>query len=306
MATAKTADPATIADLLREQAAKLTIKPFVQVWQPGEGVVLTLSFAEVLRRVESAERALLEAGVAPGQHVAMLSHPTVNFFLYALALTGVGAVSVNLNWRMPPPAILATIEVAQATMLMSSSRLADAARYLVTHKPLPLAWLERPAQGAGPNERVLLGLDDRGSYAAPLRYSARRPSAADVAAIMFTSGSTATPKAVPLTHRGLLWNCRQRLALQADAFAEPNAGTLSLLPNFHVIGFTNNFLFNLLAGVRCVVQADAGGSTLTAVRACQPRRPCSVRARRSQRRRVPHTCGLAGRLPFFRLLSLAE
>ena len=71
--------------------------------------------------------------------------------------------------------------------------------------------------------------------------------------IMFTSGSTATPKAVPLTHRGLLWNCRQRLTLQADAFAEPNAGTLSLLPNFHVIGFTNNFLFNLLAGVRCVM-----------------------------------------------------
>ena len=56
-------------------------------------------------------------------------------------------------------------------------------------------------------------------------------------------------------------------ALQAEAFAEPNAGTLSLLPNFHVIGFTNNFLFTLLAGVRCVVQADAGGAALSAAAA---------------------------------------
>ena len=29
------------------------------------------------------------------------------------------------------------------------------------------------------------------------------------------------------------------------------------MPTFHVIGFTNNFLYNLLAGVRCMVHADA-------------------------------------------------
>ena len=231
------ADPDTIPVLLREQAARLTIKPFMQVWQPGEGVVLTLSFAEVLRRVEAAERSLLEGGIEVGQHVAMLSHPTVNFFLYALALTGIGAVSVNLNWRMPPPAILATLEVARATKLVSSARLAEVARYLCAHKPLPVAWLESPPHGVGGSDRVLLGLDGMQSYpASSATTSVRRPSPTDVAAIMFTSGSTATPKAVPLTHRGLLWNCRQRLALQADAFAEPNAGTLSLLPNFHVIG----------------------------------------------------------------------
>ena len=45
----------TIPTLLRRQATHLTLKPFMQVWQPGEGVVLTLSFAEMLRRVEAAD-----------------------------------------------------------------------------------------------------------------------------------------------------------------------------------------------------------------------------------------------------------
>eukprot|EP00966_Prymnesium_polylepis_P117703 2721071-Prymnesium_polylepis.1 len=68
---------------------------------------------------------------------------------------------------------------------------------------------------------------------------------------MFTSGSTSTPKAVPLTHSGLLWNCEQKRAVSPGLAGAPNAGTLSFLPNFHVIGFTNNFLFNLYAGIRC-------------------------------------------------------
>ena len=33
-----------------------------------------------------------------------------------------------------------------------------------------------------------------------------------------------------------------------DSWTGRDAGTLSFLPNFHVIGFTNNFLFNLYAG----------------------------------------------------------
>ena len=37
---------------------------------------------------------------------------------------------------------------------------------------------------------------------------------------------------------------------------EAHAGTLAFLPPFHVIGFTNNFLFNILAGVRAAVGCD--------------------------------------------------
>ena len=35
------------------------------------------------------------------------------------------------------------------------------------------------------------------------------------------------------------------------------------MPNFHVIGFTNNFVFNLFAGIRCAVHHDADSQALT-------------------------------------------
>ena len=53
-------------------------------------------------------------------------------------------------------------------------------------------------------------------------------------------------------------------------------GTLSFLPTFHVIGFTNNFLANLAAGVRCCVHRDAPHVPLTPrllLRACEELRP---------------------------------
>jgi long-subunit acyl-CoA synthetase (AMP-forming) len=66
-----------------------------------------------------------------------------------------------------------------------------------------------------------------------------------LALIMFTSGSTSAPKPVPFSHAKLLWslkyNQQQRLHFH-EALLVPGAGTLSFLPNFHVIGFINNFL----------------------------------------------------------------
>jgi acyl-coenzyme A synthetase/AMP-(fatty) acid ligase len=103
-----------------------------------------------------------------------------------------------------------------------------------------------------------------------------------LALIMFTSGSTSTPKPVPFTHGQLLWslehNQQQVLRFQ-EALSAPGAGTLSFLPNFHVIGFLNNFTSNIFWGLRCAVLQDVGSTMLTPqvlLEACPDLRPTLI------------------------------
>ena len=115
-----------------------------------------------------------------------------------------------------------------------------------------LLWLQEPHHlpGRGPVDTSCLlpaSFDDASfepDDGAAVSHSAARAAAvrADTCAlIMFTSGSTSTPKPVPFTHGQLLWslehNQQQVLRFQ-EALSAPGAGTLSFLPNFHVIGLT--------------------------------------------------------------------
>ena len=270
----------TIPELLSAQADALTTKPFMQVWAEGEGIVLTLSFSEFRRRVQCAAAALRQqAGVTAGQRAAMLSHPSVGCFVYSTAIMWLGAVAVQLNWRQPIEMLLSMMKTAEAPgALLASPIFCAEARSLRGGARGPrVFWLQRPPDASADEGASLLPAVDG------VHLEESLPAVGHVAVapgsdalIMFTSGSTSAPKGVPLTHAGLLWNCAQKLRGSKGAFAHPTAGTLSLLPNFHVIGFTNNFLFNLFAGVRCAVHRDADTKPLTADRmidACAALRP---------------------------------
>ncbi|MDR0239589.1 MAG: AMP-binding protein [Deltaproteobacteria bacterium] len=77
------------------------------------------------------------------------------------------------------------------------------------------------------------------------------------AVILFTSGSEALPKAVPLTHRNVMSNLRDLLSM---CMGEPlNVRRMSLLcclPGFHSLGFLSNILLPLVCGVPSVCIAD--------------------------------------------------
>ncbi len=66
----------------------------------------------------------------------------------------------------------------------------------------------------------------------------------DSAIIMFTSGTTTVPKGVLHTHSNLLHSCESKRAT-LHSILEPHGVTLGILPLYHVMGFTNIFLFSL-------------------------------------------------------------
>ncbi|MCX7828831.1 MAG: long-chain fatty acid--CoA ligase [Thermanaerothrix sp.] len=73
----------------------------------------------------------------------------------------------------------------------------------------------------------------------------------DVAVVFQTSGTTGTPKAVPLTHRNLLANSEACVRHVADL--KDDDVFLNALPNFHALGFTVCGLIPLLFGFPQVV-----------------------------------------------------
>lgn len=73
----------------------------------------------------------------------------------------------------------------------------------------------------------------------------------DTAAIMFTSGTTAMPKAVELTHRNILTNI-------GDAFAviDLRDSVFTCLPFYHAYGLCNSVLYSLLMGAKVNINSS--------------------------------------------------
>ena len=260
------------------------------------GIARTISFRDFARLVEQAAGRLSStcaAAAAAGGTVAILSLPSVPFFVYTLAVIRGGGAAAVLNWRQPHDALVAMARAASARSLLASVDLGNEARRLCDSAAgVRLLWIPRScaddapaptpddpsrphsaaadATSAQPPAEVRAGGGDAGTDEAGFaREAAQREgelAGADsspgnaTALLLFTSGSTGAPKPVALSHCALLAACGAKRRMSAELLSTQRAGTLSFLPNFHVIGLVNNFLFNLSAAIRCAVLEDAAAA----------------------------------------------
>src|SRR5512138_1758128 len=96
--------------------------------------------------------------------------------------------------------------------------------------------------------------------ASPLGSSLPRLEAREVASLLFTSGTTGTPKAVPLTHTNLVANVTELLAARLIG---PTARVLLPLPLHHTYPFTVGLLVPLAAGATVILPAGISGPEIS-------------------------------------------
>ena len=230
----------TIPALLKEQAARNPDATFLEIWAPGRGITRSLSFRQFCRYgAECSWMVEIKGPCGSGAYWDPLAGyigaqgPTT--CMYA----AIGAVPVLLSWRQPLAIQEAMLSAAKCTKLLASCHYEAAAKQLVKQADVQLFEMKNMTfeEGQGQSEEP----SEETGYESP------------VAVILFTSGSTSTPKAVPHRHSSLLWNCRNISREKSEAVQFPNAGTVCFLPNFHAIALTVNFIFNLYAGIRCAV-----------------------------------------------------
>ena len=195
----------------------------------------TVTYAELDDLLEALAAQLRQLGIRPGDRVLLVAENCVAQALLILAVCRAGGWSASVNAR------LSAREIAN---FISHS---GARRVLYFHQDSPEA-----EQHAGMHGAELVDWPQIGPMLiGPLNLLAViEPSAPDVAALVYTSGTTGASKAVMLTHANLLFiaaNSRRMRSLV------PGDVIYGVLPLSHVYGLSALLLASLISGAELVL-----------------------------------------------------
>lgn len=221
------------------------------------------TFADVAAGVDRVARGLLALGVRPGEKVAlwMLNRP--EWIETAFAVFKIGAVLVPVNTRLRTDDVAYVLAQSDSTTLVLAERAGPVdylgmARELVPADAAPgasrlpklerlvvLADAPRPATVAW--AELLARADEVEPAALARRAAAVDP--ADLAFLMYTSGTTGFPKGVMHGHR-LIRNVSDR----AFRLAVTEQDVIMMyLPLFHLFAFSEGMLTSMVTGARQVL-----------------------------------------------------
>jgi acyl-CoA synthetase (AMP-forming)/AMP-acid ligase II/aryl carrier-like protein len=241
MAAEWSAPVATLVEVLRERAREQPQSRAFTFLEDGEVETRHVDYAELDRQARALGAVLQRQGAA-GER-ALLLYPfgleyVAAFFgaLYA----GVVAVPVYppdpLRLQRTLPRLQAIARDAQATVVLTTQLIHDMVDALASQAPelAALRWVATDALPAGAEE----------DWRPP------EVNAGSLAFIQYTSGSTATPRGVLLTHANLLHN----QALTQLAFrSSPSSVGVSWLPLYHDMGLIGGVLHPVSVGFPCVL-----------------------------------------------------
>ncbi|MFJ4191160.1 AMP-binding protein [Kitasatospora sp. NPDC089509] len=197
------------------------------------------------RRIAELARAqaagLDRLGVGPGERVAIVSHNSARLLTSFFGVSGYGRVLVPVNFRLRAEEVAYIVEQSGASVLLVDPELADALHGVVAKHKFTL--------GAD-SDALLYDFANQ-----PRRYAI---SENDTATINYTSGTTARPKGVQLTHRNV-WLNATLMGLHYGA--SDRDVYLHTLPMFHANGWGLPFALTGL-GARHIVLRKVDGAEI--------------------------------------------
>lgn len=207
----------------------------------------SLTWREVARRARAQAAALDALGIGRGERVAVVSQNAGRLLTAFFGVSGSGRVLVPVNFRLNADEVAYIVEHSGATMLLVDPELDDALR------------------GVDAKHRFVIGADaDRELY----RFDTEPepwvdPDEDATATINYTSGTTARPKGVQLTHRNIWLNATvfgwQAGVCDRDVY-------LHTLPMFHCNGWGMTYAVTGMGGRHVVLRKVDGAEILRRVR----------------------------------------
>lgn len=211
------------------------------------------SYRELELHTRRAAARLIGLGVSKGDRVAILSESLPEWGVASFGIARAGAVAVPLLVDFRSVQVLEILEHSGAKAIFVSAR--------------------QKAKLDGAHIAVL-PIEDLSTLDAELDHAAAalplpRVAPADLAAIVYTSGTTGNPKGVMLTHRNYIADA---LACSAIIVLRPRDVLLSILPLAHAYEYTIGFLIPMMSGssVRYLDRPPSASVLMPALAAVRP------------------------------------
>ena len=232
----------------------------------------SLCWREASERVAGLSRGLASLALAPGARVAILLPNGPLAVCLDQATLGHGCVPVPMHALDNPSSIAYILGDSDASLLVAASTtqwqaiastgvaLPALRRVVVVENGIS----QSPNDGSVPVQSLVEWLASRPPEATD--QGRRQAAAGDLAALVYTSGTTGKPKGVMLTHGNVLSNVKavlQRVAPSADDLF------LSFLPLSHTLERTAGYYLPMAAGC-CVAFARSTKSLLQDLQTVRP------------------------------------
>ncbi len=229
----------TLAEVFLRQAARGPDRVAVADQQGGQKTYRDLLTAICVLKPHIA--------ALPDERVGIMLPASVAAVVTYLAVLFSGKVPVLVNWTAGSRNLVHGLELLRVNRVLTSAQLVSKVESMGSDLSAirERFWmLEDLGKSLTRGEKLLAFLRAKFSW-----HGLEKVAIPETAVVIFTSGSENLPKAVPLTHRNLLCNVRDLLALFQ---LERRERMIGFLPPFHSFGLTGTMLLPLCAGLPVV------------------------------------------------------
>jgi len=224
-AAGRAVDAPTVTEALRRTAANNP--DIVAVRLPDESVSLT--WAELLERVDAVAGGLAKLGVTRGDTVAIMLSNRPEFHIVDLAVAMLGATPFSIYQTYPEEEIEYLVNDAETRVAVVEQ----------AHLPAMVAVRERvPAlehiivvDGDAPPETLSLADVEGSNPTFDVVAAAAEIQPDDVLTLIYTSGTTGKPKGVQLSHHNIMFSAK---AVEQIVPFGPGGRVISWLPAAHI------------------------------------------------------------------------
>lgn len=238
--------------MLRNSAQKFGARPALKYRK--QGIFVTLTYTAYYERVLMVARGLVKMHVTPGESIAILSENRVGWVVADMGIACCGGVSVPIYPSNTPEQIEYVINQSGARIVFVSGKF-QYGKLLKVRESMPgLELVVSFERFLGEPSLPVISFYQLSEIDSPITPEEKKEIEAgidrikpdDILTLVYTSGTTGTPKGVMLSHNNILSNARS-LTEQSGSIGM-NDVLLSFLPLSHVLERTVGYYMTILNG----------------------------------------------------------